>query len=87
MTDAFIGGIYLLASCGMSVERICIRDQEADAFPQSLVTGRPSGIFAEFITCKIPTVEEENMYQRGEFPLGCELAMSTSFRNPCHYCF
>ncbi|GAV99532.1 hypothetical protein LENED_000993 [Lentinula edodes] len=36
----------------------------------SLVTGRPSGIFAEFITCKIPTVEEENMYQRGEFPLG-----------------
>ncbi|KAJ3716438.1 hypothetical protein C8R42DRAFT_678428 [Lentinula raphanica] len=31
----------------------------------SLVTGRPSGITAEFITCKIPTVEEEEMYQKG----------------------
>ncbi|KAJ3711658.1 hypothetical protein DFJ43DRAFT_1107326 [Lentinula guzmanii] len=36
----------------------------------SLVTGRPIGISAEFITCKIPTVEEEDMYQQGEFPLG-----------------
>jgi hypothetical protein len=36
----------------------------------SLVTGRPPGISTEYIDCKIPTAEEEAMYQQGEFPLG-----------------
>ncbi|KAJ4489995.1 hypothetical protein J3R30DRAFT_16350 [Lentinula aciculospora] len=48
----------------------------------SLVTGRPSGISAELITCKIPTMEEEDMYQRGEFPLGCKSTLRyLSFRD------
>ncbi|KAF5392896.1 hypothetical protein D9757_000804 [Collybiopsis confluens] len=36
----------------------------------SLVTGRPPGIYPEFIDCKIPTMEEEVAYQQGEFPIG-----------------
>ncbi|KIK68330.1 hypothetical protein GYMLUDRAFT_214882 [Collybiopsis luxurians FD-317 M1] len=36
----------------------------------SLVTGRPPGIYTEFIDCKIPTEQEEVTYQQGEFPIG-----------------
>ncbi|KAF9078563.1 hypothetical protein BDP27DRAFT_1440995 [Rhodocollybia butyracea] len=35
-----------------------------------LVVGRPPNISPEFIDCRIPTAEEEALYQQGEFPIG-----------------
>ncbi|TRM67025.1 hypothetical protein BD626DRAFT_396566 [Schizophyllum amplum] len=37
---------------------------------QSLVTGRPPVILSTFIDCRIPTSEEEDLYQEGEVPVG-----------------
>ncbi|KAL1717598.1 hypothetical protein EV715DRAFT_274111 [Schizophyllum commune] len=37
---------------------------------QSLVTGRPPIILSTFIDCRIPTSEEEELYQEGEVPVG-----------------
>ncbi|KAF8180107.1 hypothetical protein BJ912DRAFT_855397 [Pholiota molesta] len=37
---------------------------------QSLVTGRPPSLFLSYIDCQIPRVEDENLYQEGEVPLG-----------------
>ncbi|KAL1745949.1 hypothetical protein HDZ31DRAFT_35219 [Schizophyllum fasciatum] len=37
---------------------------------QSLVTGRPPVILSTFIDCRIPTSEEEELYQEGEVPVG-----------------
>ncbi|TFK31500.1 hypothetical protein BDQ12DRAFT_618804 [Crucibulum laeve] len=37
---------------------------------QSLITGRPPSLLTSYIDCKIPSVEEEDLYQLGEVPLG-----------------
>ncbi|KAJ7594047.1 hypothetical protein C8J56DRAFT_426624 [Mycena floridula] len=37
---------------------------------QSLVTGRPPAILSLYIDCRIPTPEEEEIFQQGEVPLG-----------------
>ncbi|KAF9476036.1 hypothetical protein BDN70DRAFT_812955 [Pholiota conissans] len=37
---------------------------------QSLVTGRPPSLVLSYIDCRIPSVEDENLYQEGEVPLG-----------------
>ncbi|KAF9467158.1 hypothetical protein BDZ94DRAFT_1305645 [Collybia nuda] len=37
---------------------------------QSLVTGRPPSLLTTYIDCRIPTAEDEQLYQRGEVPLG-----------------
>uniref|UniRef100_A0A8H8CI67 Xylanolytic transcriptional activator regulatory domain-containing protein n=1 Tax=Psilocybe cubensis TaxID=181762 RepID=A0A8H8CI67_PSICU len=37
---------------------------------QSLVTGRPPSLLMSYIDCRIPTVEDENLFQEGEVPLG-----------------
>ncbi|KAF8884213.1 hypothetical protein CPB84DRAFT_172899 [Gymnopilus junonius] len=37
---------------------------------QSLVTGRPPSLVNTYIDCRIPTAEDENLFQEGEVPLG-----------------
>ncbi|KAF9530528.1 hypothetical protein CPB83DRAFT_850478 [Crepidotus variabilis] len=37
---------------------------------QSLLTGRPPSLLLSFINCYIPTVDDENLFQEGEVPLG-----------------
>ncbi|KDR74952.1 hypothetical protein GALMADRAFT_249900 [Galerina marginata CBS 339.88] len=37
---------------------------------QSLVTGRPPSLLMSYIDCRLPSVEDENLYQEGEVPLG-----------------
>ncbi|KAF8958939.1 hypothetical protein BDZ97DRAFT_1428180 [Flammula alnicola] len=37
---------------------------------QSLVTGRPPSLLMSYIDCRIPSVEDENLFQEGEVPLG-----------------
>lgn len=37
---------------------------------QSLVTGRPPGLPTSYIDCRIPTAEDEDLFQQGEAPLG-----------------
>ena len=48
------------------------RVRELLTISQSLVTGRPPIILSTFIDCRIPTSEEEELYQEGEVPVGCE---------------
>ncbi|KAG8216043.1 hypothetical protein J3R82DRAFT_8041 [Butyriboletus roseoflavus] len=49
---------------------------------QSLVAGRPPVIIPSLIDCYMPTVEEEDMYQSGEIPLGFGI-WSFSFTIKC----
>ncbi|KAJ3503887.1 hypothetical protein NLJ89_g8234 [Agrocybe chaxingu] len=37
---------------------------------QSLVTGRPPSLLMSYIDCRIPSPEDENLFQEGEVPLG-----------------
>ncbi|KAG5639732.1 hypothetical protein H0H81_000012 [Sphagnurus paluster] len=37
---------------------------------QSLVTGRPPSVLTSYIDCRIPTAEDEELFQRDEYPLG-----------------
>ncbi|KAF8892927.1 hypothetical protein BD779DRAFT_1609955 [Infundibulicybe gibba] len=37
---------------------------------QSLVTGRPPCLLTSFIDCRIPSTQDEQLFQRGEVPLG-----------------
>ncbi|KAF8237437.1 hypothetical protein L208DRAFT_1247461 [Tricholoma matsutake] len=37
---------------------------------QSLVTGRPPALLTTYIDCRIPTAEDEYLFQQGEVPLG-----------------
>ena len=48
------------------------RRRRIDLFAQSLGTGRPPGLVNAYGSCRIPTVEEEQIHQRGELAaLGC----------------
>ncbi|EDR10520.1 uncharacterized protein LACBIDRAFT_317008 [Laccaria bicolor S238N-H82] len=37
---------------------------------QSLVTGRPPSLLTSYVDCRIPTEEDEDLFQQGEVPLG-----------------
>ena len=63
------------------VARLLQRIRELLTISQSLVTGRPPIILSTFIDCRIPTSEEEELYQEGEVPVGCECRTSPYSRS------
>ena len=54
----------------------------SDSLIQSLVTGRPPALLTAYIDCRIPTAEDEFIFQQGEVPLGCEYYRVFRFLQP-----
>lgn len=59
--------------CSVAGELRCDRSfSYSHSLFQSLVTGRPPALLTAYIDCRIPTAEDEFIFQQGEVPLGCE---------------